>query len=173
MLGTESVPERIATLTAIERVLASESMNWTDAGQALRAYIIDVLEEPEEPEPAPVAPPPKQTGWTSAPPPQRVSPQPTPAQPSAPGWASAAAASSPSSVPPWTQQPPRFNKGPDRRCFGTRQDKLALIKDCLTKIPGLSAAHHRNLLALEQCLKMGLSTTHKQQKLLETISKDL
>lgn len=88
MLGTSSDPERLVTLAMIEKALASDGLSFTDAGQQLREFVTNILNEPEPPEVA--APTPKTNGhsghsghapsWSSAtPPPQQ--PPPTQARP--------------------------------------------------------------------------------------------
>jgi len=163
-LGTTNEHEKLATVCMIEKLLAADGISWTDVGQQLNDFVVNVLkfEEDEELAAPPAPPAPPAQGWTSAglssgPGAARAQPQPQPAQ--APAW----------QQPPLRPTPRRI----DPRAYGTSAQKTQLMEEIIQRKLWWTSKEQGDFQKIYMSVQVGLPLTAKLSRLMEEASRRL
>lgn len=152
--------EQLATLRAIERIMAREELDWHGASAILRDFVTSVADVADEPEPAPA-------------PAETV----RPTQPATPSWPPTAApvgmrAARPSGFNPGAAPPPPPQTGPrlDPRFNAGPAAQLLLVRDLIRQQKWRNKREQMALRRLESSLDLGLSVQNIDLDILRVLA---
>jgi hypothetical protein len=171
-LGTANEHEKLATVCMIEKLLANEGISWTDVGQQLSDFVVNVLkfEEDEELEPPKAKPEAeeevKTNGWTTA-----------PAAPvAAQGWTQTQQAfRQQSAQQAWQTRPPQRPqpKRVDPRVRGTAAQRTELIEELIRRKLWKDSKEQGEFQKILMSVQVGLPLAAKLEELFEEASKKI
>jgi hypothetical protein len=171
-LGTTNEHEKLATVCMIEKLLANEGISWTDVGQQLNDFVVNVLkfeedEELAEAQPVKAQPVNGASGWTSA---GGAATRP---------WAQAQPAQAqPQPASAWQQTPQRPQPRPqprpiDLRAYGTSAQKTQLMEELIQRKLWTSSREQGDFQKIYMSVQVGLPLTAKLSRLMEEASRRL
>ena len=161
-LGTTNEHEKLATVCMIEKLLAADGISWTDVGQQLNDFVVNVLKFEEDEALAAPAPAPAKangaSGWTNAGPSAATRP-----------WTQSQAQAQPQPKPQPRPQPKRV----DPRAYGTSAQKTELMEELIQRQLWMTSREQGDFQKIYMSVQVGLPISTRLCRLMEEASRRL